>query len=137
MASALIGWRLLRNEVHGPVADLRWITSGRPFSVLVSVADSNGSPVAGANVHVNNSSGGNEVPTDENGYAQLSMGEPDLQGISINGIRVMGHRFFTSVARGLFIAIVIKDTNSIPLKSKLQPFDAPNRARDRGPQVEP
>jgi hypothetical protein len=57
--------------------------------------------------------------TDQDGYAQILMGEWDLQGISLNGVRVMNRRLCTSLSRGLLIAIVVKDTNAIVRDNKL------------------
>src|SRR5687768_3399867 len=83
--------RHLRSYESNALADVSWTSGGTPFRARVTVIDASGAPVAGANVHVDNNSGGNDATTDAAGVAVIDLGEPEVEAIEVNGSRVM-HR---------------------------------------------
>ena len=85
------------------------------MTVVIRVTDAAGRPVPSVPVDVDNSSGGNDGVTDQTGVATLSMGETDVLGITVSGIRVMNRDRllsrlleFPSVSDGLQVSVRLK-----------------------------
>jgi len=70
-------------------------------------------------VHVDNNSGGNRATTDELGVAIIELGEPEMAGVSINGVRIVDRSYGHYVDDGLEMTILIKDTNAFRRNEKL------------------
>lgn len=68
----------------------------------------------GTVVRIDNNSGGNEGKTNTRGFVRIDLGEPEVSGIDINGVRIMErHWFAPTVWEGLRVSIVVKDAQRI------------------------
>ena len=104
----------LRPYEDGPAADV-FLMKGRSSMVAdVCVLNQDGVPQAGRNVHVVNSSGGNAGTTNSQGSVIISLGEPEVECITLDGTVVFDRRplglgqSYPSVADGLRIFIITK-----------------------------
>jgi hypothetical protein len=113
-ASIIVGsvllYRQLRPYESNQIAMVSWSEGGTPYSVQVTVLSANGTPVAGANVHIHNNSGGNDATTDANGLAVVQVSEPEVTRIDVGNKSVLSREYLgePNVSRGLTVHVQMK-----------------------------
>jgi hypothetical protein len=81
-----------------------------PGVIDVQARDSSGTPIPGATVTVWNNSGGNAAVCNSSGVGSISVGEPDVEKIQLNGVTVLDRPNGNGIgaARGLQVLILMK-----------------------------
>lgn len=96
------------------MADVSWLSRGKPRVVDVTVADARGLPLAGVNVQVLNDSGGDSGTTDAAGRVSIGpLGEREFTGLRLNGVNVVNRPYANvlpgspNVENGLQVKVVV------------------------------
>jgi len=112
----LVGYALygqLRSSESHRLANVSWQRSGRRMQAQIMVVDANDQPVAGANVNIDNDSGGNSTDTDSQGVAVIQLGESEMKGVDLNGVRIVNRPLasyigWPNVDKGIVMTIKLK-----------------------------